>query len=508
MIEQAASLEPTGQPAPELRIYVNRNLRMGTIRAIGFDMDYTLARYHRERMEEAAHRLTLEKLVARGYPAELRALRYDPSFVIRGLTVDKQNGNILKLDRHNHACRVFHGRRRLVSDERREIYQRERISFTPPRFALIDTLFSLPEMCLFADLVDMLERPGSGMPTADLGRIFDDTRECIDEAHRDDTLKSLIKADLPHYVDRDPLLGRTLHKLRSAGKKLFLLTNSFSDYTRAVMSYLLDGDLPEYPEWQRYFDIVIVGAKKPDFFVSQTPFVELDEAGQALEGPVEKLEKGHVYQGGNLRELERLGGAGGEEILYVGDHIYGDILRSKKASLWRTALVVEELEDEIAKTRSHATEFDRLVALEEERRRLDDLTNLQRQQLGVFEKTHGSDEARTLPEFIHLKTARDEAKRNLLRVGETIDRLEGQLDAVFNPNWGMVFKEGPENSRFGAQVEDYACLYTSRVSNFLGYSAYQYFRSPRDLMAHERDRVRPCAEEVEVTPELRRVAEG
>ena len=34
-------------------------------------------------------------------------------------------------------------------------------------------------------------------------------------------------------------------KLRSAGKKLFLLTNSHWDYTRAMMSYLLDGDLPE-----------------------------------------------------------------------------------------------------------------------------------------------------------------------------------------------------------------------------------------------------------------------
>ena len=42
-----------------------------------------------------------------------------------------------------------------------------------------------------------------------------------------------------------------------------------------------------------------------------------------------------------------------------------------------------------------------------------------------------------------------------------------------------------ENSRFGEQVEDYACVYTSRVSNFLAYSPLQYFRSPRDHMPHE-----------------------
>jgi 5'-nucleotidase len=486
MMALTGRLDEVRQPPPELRIFVNRNLRLGTIRAIGFDMDYTLARYRREHIEEAAHRLTIEKLMARGLPDEIRSLRYDPTFVIRGLTVDKQLGNILKLDRHNHVCRVFHGRRRLTAEERRELYRRQRISFIPPRFALVDTLFSLPEMCLYADLVDLLTRRNGGV-APDTAKLFDDTRESIDEAHRDDTLKSLIKADLPHFVDRDPLLGRTLHKLRSAGKKLFLLTNSSWDYTRTMMSYLLDGDLPEYPEWERYFDIVIVGARKPEFFISAMPFAELDEEGVEKPENVDRLDKGRIYQGGHLRQFELLTGVGGEEVLYVGDHIYGDILRSKKASLWRTALIVEELEDEIKKTLAHASEFNRLVKLEEQRTRLDDLTNIQRQQLAAIERLLGPDESRRDAQFLDIKAARDEAKRRLQSVSASIERLEAQLDVVFNPNWGMVFKEGPENSRFGEQVEDYACLYTSRVSNFLGYSAYQYFRSPRDLMPHERE---------------------
>jgi hypothetical protein len=48
-----------------------------------------------------------------------------------------------------------------------------------------------------------------------------------------------------------------------------------------------------------------------------------------------------------------------------------------------------------------------------------------------------------------------------------------------------MFREGTENSRFGDQVEDYACVYTSRVSNFLSYSPLRFFRSPRDQMPHE-----------------------
>ncbi len=61
----------------------------------------------------------------------------------------------------------------------------------------------------------------------------------------------------------------------------------------------------------------------------------------------------------------------------------------------------------------------------------------------------------------------------------------GGIDQRFHPYWGSLLKEGNEESSFGAQVEEYACLYTSRVSNFLLYSPQQYFRSPRDEMAHE-----------------------
>src|SRR5690606_4294113 len=144
---------PMALPNPALRIFVNRNLRMDTTQAVGFDMDYTLARYQKERMEALAHRLTVEKLIARGYPKALGELVYDPSLVIRGLTVDKLRGNILKLDRHNHVSRVIHGRRRLTKEERRSLYRREKINYAPPRFTSVDTLFSLPEICLYADLV-------------------------------------------------------------------------------------------------------------------------------------------------------------------------------------------------------------------------------------------------------------------------------------------------------------------------------------------------------------------
>ena len=61
-----------------------------------------------------------------------------------------------------------------------------------------------------------------------------------------------------------------------------------------------------------------------------------------------------------------------------------------------------------------------------------------------------------------------------------------EIDHAFNPSWGPLFREGYEISKFGEQVEAYACVYTSRVSNFRFYSPMQYFRGPRDRMPHER----------------------
>ena len=473
----------SGQPPPPLRIYVNRNLRMDSVRAIGFDMDYTVARYQRERLEGLAHRITLTKLLARGYPPEVAQLSYDARFVIRGLTVDKQLGNILKLDRHNHVGRVYHGRRLLTQAERRALYRREKIRFVPPRFALVDTFFSLPEMCLYADLVDHMEQHHGGVDT---WKLFDDIRECLDEAHRDDSLKSVVKAHLSEFVDEDPLLARTLHKLRSSGKKLFLVTNSFWDYTRHLMAYLLDGKMTEYASWQSYFDAVVVGAAKPLFFTGKEPLRALDAQGAPTGKTVTRLERGTLYQGGNLHDFEQALGISGEEVLYVGDHIYGDILRSKKTSLWRTALVVEELEDEITTTLTHAAELLQLEALERQRQRLDGLLNLQRQALSAVEKALG-DAARASPEFERLRQERDQTKGTLKALLQRAVALQDSVGHAFNANWGMVFKEDRENSRFGDQVGDYACIYTSRVSNFLNYSSYQYFRSPRDLMPHERE---------------------
>ena len=473
---------------PARQVFVNRNLRMDVIEAVGFDMDYTLAIYQLRELEELAFGLTVDRLVTHaGYPAALRQTRYDPSFVIRGLVVDKQHGNLFKMDRHNFVGRAYHGRRALPDEALRRLYRDEKIHLSSPRFAWIDTLFALPEACLFADAIELLEQGGA---TVDYVKLFDDIREHIDTVHRDGTLKAQVLADLPRYLVKDPELGPTLHRLRSGGKKLFLLTNSMADYTEAVMRHVLDGLLPEYPSWRKYFDAIVTGAQKPGFFSERRPLLLLGPDGRPA-GEATAFERGRTTQGGDLSRLEELLGVGGERILYVGDHIYGDILRSRKSSLWRTCLVVEELERELGWLTGHRDTLAALDRLERLRVRLEDGVASHRTALNQAEKRlerEGTDGARPPleAERRRLKGELDTLRRALRETNGSVALLNLELEAGVNPSWGFTFKEGNENSRFGEQVEDYACLYTSRVSNLGYYSPMERFRSPRATMPHER----------------------
>lgn len=62
---------------------------------------------------------------------------------------------------------------------------------------------------------------------------------------------------------------------------------------------------------------------------------------------VGQLHSGAVYSGGSCDSLCKLIGAKGKDVLYVGDHIYSDILKTKKIRGWRTFLVVPELMHEL-----------------------------------------------------------------------------------------------------------------------------------------------------------------
>ena len=174
----------------------------------------------------------------------------------------------------------------------------------------------------------------------------------------------------------------------------------------------------------------------------------------------------------------------GESVLYVGDHIYGDIVTSKLESTWRTALIVSELEEEIRQRGDLAARLEEGIALRHRLAELGHQMDHLRDLLLVTQSSSQSaqEKSERLDRIQHrLQVVTSEHRQLLGREA----RWSEKLDATFNPYWGPFFKQGTSKTRFASQLEAYACLYTSRVSNFAFYGSHRYFRVPWDPMMHE-----------------------
>jgi hypothetical protein len=247
--------------------------------------------------------------------------------------------------------------------------------------------------------------------------------------------------------------------------------------------------MPQYPSWRSYFDVVITAARKPGFFTGDAPFEEVVNGARR---PVTngRLERGRAYAGGNINAFHEALQISGDHVLYVGDHIYGDVLRAKKEGAWRTAMIIQEMDHELDVIRGHQPEVARLDALQSQRVQLLDLVRERQMRLKALQRRiddGASDAERVDLEANKLRERRaiERLKGQLRAVELEGDALEHELDRRFHPFWGPLFKAGSELSSFGDQVEEFACLYTARASNLSFYSPMHYFQSPRDWMPHE-----------------------
>ena len=105
-------------------IFCNIELNMEQIKAIGFDMDFTLAQYTIE-FDLLAYNGAINKLIHyHNYPTILsNDLHYQRDISRRGCMIDKKRGNILKLDQHRYVRAVEHGLTPLSREERKSIYR-------------------------------------------------------------------------------------------------------------------------------------------------------------------------------------------------------------------------------------------------------------------------------------------------------------------------------------------------------------------------------------------------
>ena len=291
-----------------------------------------------------------------------------------------------------------------------------------------------------------------------------DVLNAVDTVHAAGHLKKYISEHLADFVQPDPELVLDIQKYRAQGKKIFIITNSDYEYTKILLDYAINPYLSNGMCWNSLFEYIITSSNKPRFFYDNLNFLKINykdhAAGNAyslgnIYGPI----KPGIYQGGNATQFTKDLALYGDETLYIGDHIYGDILRLKKACNWRTALVVEELSPElIIQERTSSIEILITAAMQEKEILEQELLKL------------GCD--------IHLK-------QKLIDLDRTIIKLLREKNSHYNPYWGSVFRAGAEETFFTYQVERYACIYMARLSDLFSRSPLEYYRASRINLPHE-----------------------
>jgi 5'-nucleotidase len=456
-------------------------------------MDYTLAQYQQPNFDRLAFDGAKQKLVQNlGYPDDVLSFEYDHTMWARGLIIDTARGNFLKIDRHKYVRMAYHGMERMDSQTRKLLYAKsfnKVMSFTEKQFVNIDTLFQFVDAHLFALLIQLKD---SGEYDQLNGKTYQEmyrqVRESVDLCHRDGVIKDEVHRHPEKYIVLDPGLVPMLRRFRAMGIKLFLVTNSLWEYTSTAMNYLYHGrrvpdEQQRTNDWLELFDLVIVGSCKPAFMLD--PYLNLfrvnpqDGSLRNTDGVYEIqassarefLARGKTFQGGNWLHLHAmLETRSGDEILYVGDHLYSDVLRSKRTLGWRSAFIVPELPDEMRifyEQRHVAAQMSGLRHLRDELgRQCDDLL--------LQGEIESSDRVKDL-----------QYKDRLVK--QKLKKLTTEWHNAFHSRWGALFNAGYQDSRFAFYVSNYACLYTGMASNLGLSSNLRSFRTPAmERLPHDR----------------------
>jgi hypothetical protein len=102
---------------------------------------------------------------------------------------------------------------------------------------------------------------------------------------------------------------------------------------------------------------------------------------------------------------------------------------------------------------------------------------LQRRRAGYGPKVEQSDDA------AHARTAAIRLRSDAL--DKELAPLAKAANELNNARWGLLTRAGNDKSHMARQVERYADIYTSRVSNFLRATPFVYLRSPRGSLPHD-----------------------
>ncbi|KAL2538382.1 HAD-superfamily hydrolase [Forsythia ovata] len=144
---------------------------------------------------------------------------------------------------------------------------------------------------------------------------------------------------------------------------------------------------------------------------------------------------------------------------------------------WRTMLVVPELEREVELLWELRDTCKQLQLLRNERDHIEDEIHHLKWSIR-FDGVNVDNEEELLAEIDKLKYRSEQVRLSH-------QQAQRECHRTFHKVWGQLMKTGYQNSRFAHQVERFACLYTSQVTNLSLYSPNKYYRPGEDFMPHE-----------------------
>ncbi|KAH9500068.1 5'-nucleotidase domain-containing protein 1 [Bulinus truncatus] len=330
---------------------------------LGFDMDFTLARYKLVPFFNMVYEGVCKYLVEeKKYDVEIfHNLHEDKDLIYKGLIADFDKGNVLKLGHDGVILRATHGSKKLSSAEIEKIYGKGRkfpdfetfisgLRSPYTRWRFFDNYFDIPALVAFARIIDSLGRLEPAKERSTYIHIWDDVYAALCDMYTPEQFKEnkgnffpKMKQDPSKYIDKvSAEIKNWLVALQQNNKKIFLLTSSYPDFASFLMDYAFG------PNWQSYFHLIIYGGRKPKFFTETNSFLEVEntEIGQETHF----LKENGEYCHGNYKDLMNFfcetTGKNKPKVIYFGDNLWADAWPSKFYGQWDTVLVLEEMDAE------------------------------------------------------------------------------------------------------------------------------------------------------------------
>jgi len=178
------------------------------------------------------------------------------------------------------------------------------------------------------------------------------------------------------------------------------------------------------------------------------------------------------------------------QVLYVGDHIFTDVNMAKRGLSWRTCMILQELELEVEgleRGRERTLKLQRLFRNKDEhsavlnflQTKLDGRGELDEGELveGAIDAASGCGDSGEGDDCDAGSDAEEHARllSRLSQLRASLDVVESEISGLLwddgahvNRYWGYTTRAGfADKSHLMRQIEKYADIYTSRVSNFL-----------------------------------------